>query len=105
MLLRKLLPLLGGHGAAVLEVRLVADEHDGHVRVGVLWAAWAGGGGTVVAQAVGGTGGGVGGRPRPGPLAVVTPGCLLGLACLASSSQEVRWLKVSRLRAPRMTAA
>ena len=24
------------HGAAVLEVRLVADEHDGHVRVGVL---------------------------------------------------------------------
>merc|ERR1719272_2545956 len=68
-------------------------------------AVWAGGGGTVVAQAVGGTGGGVGGRPRPGPLAVVTPGCLLGLACLASSSQEVRWLKVSRLRAPRITAA
>mmetsp|Transcript_23456 Transcript_23456/g.69088 ORF Transcript_23456/g.69088 Transcript_23456/m.69088 type:complete len:208 (-) Transcript_23456:116-739(-) len=36
VLLGELLPLLVGHGSAVLKVRLVADEHDGHVGVGVL---------------------------------------------------------------------
>lgn len=36
VLLGKLLALLEAHGSAVLQIALVADQHDDHVRVGVL---------------------------------------------------------------------
>ena len=36
MLVRKLLALLHGDCASVIKVRLVADEHDGHVAVAVV---------------------------------------------------------------------
>jgi len=36
VLLRKELTLLGAHGSSVLQVALVSNKHDGHVRVAIL---------------------------------------------------------------------